>query len=536
MAAYVPADCLVFIEANDLTDVAQGIQGTEAWQALSGPVGATTNLSPNHWLVRLARWTGIGSRDAVVLARSQVAVVITGMEANDNTLIVKPLAVLIIETHTTQRRMRATMEGHIEEFARRAYGRSTPSRKQVDGVALAEWSSPDGARHLVTAFVDTAVIVGNDESLVLHCVEVRWGKRPSLAGDQQLLDLRKRVDASSALLFGFVSRAGVKPFLRALALSRATSSPDAIIGARMLADIAGNLVEGLAWSSRSVNGAVEERCFLSLAEGVAYRLRNSVVPQDRSATSDLRFVPPETQSISIYHLRDVEGAWHELNAVVASHTDALGSVFARSGLQNLLGSYGISDAETFVHSVGANIETIRLEDRSASVLVAEALDRPSLRKLAQQRLGPAPKTESVGDAELMLSGSDNWATSFADNYFLTGPAEAVRRCLQARAQSQSLDSVEAFRRAKSLIDVSLPITTLTFTNDQQAAISFVELFSRHERSAFSTNAAAVNEASRALPYAVNVTMLKENGFEWTSRSAFGLLGSLLVTFAPENSR
>jgi hypothetical protein len=202
-------------------------------------------------------------------------------------------------------------------------------------------------------------------------------------------------------------------------------------------------------------------------------------------------------------------------------------------LRSLLKPYGIEDPDPFVHAAGPRMQTIRLEETSPSVLVAEAIDPPGLRKLALQRLGAKPKIENVGDFELMLSTTDNWAASLVDNYFLIGPSEAVRRCLQAKVQSQSLSSTEAFRKSQRLVDVSLPITGLTFSNDQHAAISFVELFTDHERSAFSTSANAIDEASRSLPYSVSVVILKDDGIEWTSGSAFGLVGSLLVTLAPE---
>src|SRR5207253_2670910 len=209
------------------------------------------NLVLNRWLIRLARWTGLGSADAVLLARSQVAIVFTGAEANVTgpTLTIKPLATLVIETHTTQRRMRSALERHIEDLARRVYGLPTLSRKQIDGVDLSVWSSSDGARHIVTAFIDTAAVVGNDESSVLHCIEARRGRRTALAGDKQLGDLRKRVEASSSYVFGFVSKQGVKSMLQAFALYRAGSSSEAVTVSRLFADNLGNLVEGLGWSS-----------------------------------------------------------------------------------------------------------------------------------------------------------------------------------------------------------------------------------------------------------------------------------------------
>jgi len=538
MATYAPADCLAFVEANDLTEVAQGIEGTEAWKALAGPIGARSSLLPNRWLVRLARWTGIGSAEAVLLARSQVAIVFTGAEASQAgpTLTIKPLATLVIETHTSQRRMRPALEHQIADLARRVYKDPVLTQKQVDGVDLSVWSSADGARRIYAAFAETAAIVGNDEQSVMYCLEARRGKRSALAGEKQLDDLRKKVDATNATVFGFVSKPGVTSMLQAFALYRAGSSSNATTVARIFADNLGNLVEALGWSSRFVDGTVADRSSISLAPGVAERLRGSFIPEDKLALRDLPFVPPDAHSVSLYHFRDVEGVWRELNAIIASHADLVGAITARPMLRSLLKPYGIEDPDTFVHSVGTRIQTIRLEESSPAVLVTETFDRPGLRKLAQQRLGAKPVTERVGEFEMGISTSDNWAASFADNYYLTGPAEAVRRCLQTKIQSRSLTSTDAFRKSERMVDVSLPITVLTFTRDQHPAISFVEIFSIHERSAFSSSAGAIDDAAKFLPYAVSVTILKDGAFDWTSRSAFGLVGSLLVALMPETSK
>ena len=538
MAIYAPSDCLAYLEAGDLSELAEGVEGTKAWKSLAGLVGARSNLLPNRWLIRIAKWAGIGSADTIVLARSQIAVVFTGAEVSEAgpTLNVKPLAVLVIETHTTPRRMRPVLEKHFEEFARRIYGQPQLIRKQVDGVDLSEWVSADATRRLSMAFVDTAAIVGNDEASVLNCIATRRGKRGALVAEKRFNDLRTGLEASNASVFGFVSKAGVKALLQAFALYRGGSSADAITVSRIFADTLGNLDEGVGWSSRFVDGMVEDRCAVTLVEGLADKLRVTLTPQDRFALDDLPFVPPETHSVSLYHFRDVEGLWRDLNAAVSSHANVVGAIAARPMLRTLLKPYGIDDPDTFVHAVGPHVETIRLDDTSPSVLLAEALDRQSLRKLAQKRLGPRPATETVAGSEMLLSSSDNWSMSFAEHHFLSGQAEAVRRCLQARAQSQSLATVDAFRRAEQLIDFSLPLTAITFTNDQHAAISFLELFSQQERPTFSTNAPAVDQAVRSLPFAVSVTMLKDSGLEWTSRSSFGLVGSVVVALTPESTR
>lgn len=535
LSTYAPADCLAFVEANDLPAAAQGLESTTAWKALAEPIGAPSNLLPSRWVVQLARWTGIGSADAILLARAQVAIVFTGAEANQAgpTLTIKPLATLVIDTHSTQSRMRPTIERHIGELAKRVYGEPVISRKEIAGVDLSEWSSADGSRHIVAAFAGTVAIIGNDEPSVLHCLEARQGKRAALSGEKQLDDLRRRLDAPNASVFGFVSKNGVKALLQAFALRGASSAND-LTASQIFSDTVGGLVDGLGWSSRFIDGMAEDRSSINLAQGIADKLRSSFVPDSKLALPDLSFVPVDAQSISLYHFRDVEGLWRDLSAVIASHSDLIGAIATRPVLRGLLKPYGITDAEAFVHSSGTRIQTIRLEENSPAVLVTDAFDPPGLRKLTVQRLGPKAKSETVGDSELMLSSIDNWSASFAGDQFLIGPAEAVRRCLQAKPQP--ITSSDAFRKSQRLIDVSLPLSIITFTKDQHAAISFVEVFSERERSAFSTNAGAIDDASRALPYAVSVVMLKDSGLEWTSRSSFGLVGSLLVTLTPENAR
>jgi hypothetical protein len=538
MAAYVPADALAFIEVNDLDTLAQGIGGTEAWRSLADPLGAPSSLLPHKGLIQLARWTGLGSAEAVVAARSQVALVVTQPRAmEDNTTItIKPAAALIIETHTQQRRMRPVLEKQVERFAQRFYGQPTFSRKVIGDADMAEWSSPDNSRHLILAFVDTIAIIGNDEALVVQCVDVRRGRQPSIINNPQLAQSRAEVGAANAQLFGFIPKAGVKPAVQAWALSRAGNSPDAAIGVQLISSTFGNMIDAFAWTSTFDESRAEDHCFVLLAEGVAEKIRSSISPDGRFPDNNFQFVPADAASVTSYQFHNADSFWRDLNMVMSSHSDVLGAITSRPLLRKLLEPYGILDADAFFSAAGPRLQIIRVDDSAPAVLVAEAFDRVSLRKLAEQRLGAKPKTESIGDAELMVSATDNWAVGFEGNYFLTGPADAVRRCLIAKTQSQSVTSSGTFRRAQSAVDSTLPFICLSFTRDRQTAISFVEMFSRQERSAFSANAEEVQRASQGLPYAVSATTMRGNGLEWSSRSSFGLLGSLFTTFRPERSR
>lgn len=534
LSNYAPADSLSYVEVNDLAEIASGLTNTQAWKSLAGPVGAPTNLTPNKWLIRLARWTGIGSTDTILFARSQVAIVLGGAEGiqEGSTITIKPLTTFIIDTHTSQRRMRATVERHIEELARRLYRNPVFVRKQLQGTDLQEWQTSDGTHAIVFTFVETAVIVSNDESSVLRSIDARAGRRASLTATGNLSAARATLDAANAPLFGYVAQSGVKSLLQAFALYRSGPSADAVTAARIFSDTVGGLIKSIGWTSRFVDGGIEDRASIALADGVADKLRSSMLPERAPDVTKLPFIPREIHSLSLYQFRDASNFWVDLNATVASHTDLIGAVAARPMLRALVKPYGVDDADSFSRGVGPRLQTVRLEKDSPAVLIAEVFDRPALRKAIAQRFGQSPKTEIIGEVELLLSPKDNWAAAFIENSFLIGPGDLVRKCLQVRANSDSVSSNDRFRKSQQLVDVSLPLISITFTDDQRAAISFVEAFSNHDRPAFATNAAAIEAATGSLPFAASASLLKAQSLEWTSRSSFGVVGSLAIELIP----
>jgi hypothetical protein len=536
LTAWAPADSLAYIEVNDLGGLVQGIQQVTAWKSLGPLLGAPDNLLSSPSMLRLARWTGIGSADTVVFARSQVAVVFSGAEGTQSgsTLIIKPLLTLVVETHTSQNRMRAAVEHHIEKTARDDFGNAVFVRKNLGGVELQEWQSEDGARKLVTAFVNTTVIIANDETAVLHAVEAGNGNRPSLKTETQVEQARQATNSSGAALFGFVTQAGVKSLLQAYALKAEGNdgaSSDSITKARLLADTFGGIVTHLGWTARFTNGAVEDHFSIALAEGINERLKNSMSPDRSPDLTQISFTPSNAHSVSIYSFHDTATVWNDLSAVISSHSDLLGAMATRPIMRSLLNAYGVVDAELFTRGVGPRLQTVRTEEGYPALLIADVFDRPTIEKAIAGRFGNSPRRDKVADADLMIS-ADNWTAAFYQNSFLIGPGEQVRRCLQARVDGDSISSTHPFRQAQRFVDITVPLTVLTFTDDSQNAVSFVEGFSRQPRSAFSTNAAAIAEASKTLPLAMSAVVARKGSFEWTSRSSFGIGGAIVTELFP----
>src|SRR6185369_6198327 len=186
MAAYVPADSIVYLEFNSITDLVDAIEQSEAWKATSSITGYSAGRS-NKVFTFLIK-AGIGPTDAVILSRAQVALVVVRWNTieENRTLRVKPDVALVVETHTSKWRTTATVTSALQRLAALAYGDSRCNQTSTGNIECA--NSPD--RKIVGAIDGTVVIIGNSDDAVLKVIEVRRGARPSLRTDTELMRVR----------------------------------------------------------------------------------------------------------------------------------------------------------------------------------------------------------------------------------------------------------------------------------------------------------------------------------------------------------
>ena len=198
MAAYVPADTLVFMETNSLPALTEAMTQTDAWSLAATPAGLPANFGKLGWLGRLAAWTGLGPADKVALARSQVAVAVLGAKlgAGGDALKLKPQYAVIIETHTSLSRVRPIVEALLTTFANRAYGSSRLEKRDAGGANLSVWSSPDGSKSIAAAFLGTAIFIGPGEDVVRACLDAKNGSRPNLEGKKCFTGARSATKGS----------------------------------------------------------------------------------------------------------------------------------------------------------------------------------------------------------------------------------------------------------------------------------------------------------------------------------------------------
>jgi hypothetical protein len=523
MAAYVPADAVVYLEANSLPEIAEALTSAEAWRK-SGAQGGAKGWDWAGRLGRFAALTGVGSGEAVMLARAQVAVVVLGFKAaeeSETSITFAPRVAVVAETHTGDWRARAAVEKLVGDFARRSFGEPQVERKELDGVPAVVWAEATGSRRRIVAAVrDGVAVAGNDETVVRACLDVRRGARQSLAGSAQLAEMRERLDAGGALAFGFAPQGSAAKVVEVLApafVGSATEEPRVqSMMATLLPKLTEQLVKGVGWSARAAGGRIEDRYLLALPEGMSERLRGPLATAESPPHAAAGLLPPDTYQTTIYHFRNPEFALRGVKAALSSQVDVASAAFISWLLQSSLKSYGVEEPSDFLRGVGAEIVTARLSEADEEkVFIVEVLDREALRAQLGKQRGARP--EQLDGAELFVPADpEEAAAAFVGNHLVLGPAGLVRRCLAARQEGRTLKEAAAY---KGLAGGSPPLAQ-SLTDERESAAAVVASLSGR------------GGAPAARPpgelYSVTETRLSDTGIERKTISAFGQFGELVT--------
>lgn len=543
MADYVPADALVFLEANSLPEIAEGIVATDAWRELAPAAGINPKAGQYGWLTRLAGWTGIGSHETVIIMRAQVAVCILGFnaaETPDATLKISPRGAVVVETHTGASRVRAAVEKAVGSFARRSLGASEFARREEGGAAFYTWAAPsDGRRRVVAAVLGSVAVVGNDEASVRACLSVRRGERPSLAGDPQLREMRARLGGEDTLAFGYAppgSAAKVAEAAAPLFVGQASDEPRVqSLLASLLPKLAHRIVGAAAWSSQLDGGAFVDRYLVLLPDGLAHRLSSALPDSGNRPTGAVEMLPADAHQVSFYSYQNPEAAWLALNAGLSSQVDTLQAPLVTLALEAMLEPYGVETPLEFLRATQSEVVTARLDETSDSkVLIVGIRDKTELLSRVRKRLGEGALQKVFGGAEVWVSTeAERGAAAFLGEYLIMGQEEDVLRCISMRAEDRSLNGSVRFKSADEASGGNVPHVR-TLTSDESSARSFVLSFARR-RTDGSYDAEKLNQSLRRLPYSFSETKITEEGLEKRTRSAFGLFGSVVSRFAPADT-
>lgn len=532
LAEYAPADSLVYVEFNDLTDVARAIQHTDVWQA-TAPITQTKPANQNRLLTTAAR-AGLAPIESVLFTRTQIALVVVGLNSaeQDNTLKVRPEIALIAETHTTSWRTRPVMMDVVRRLANFAYGSSSCSAPKNDG-DLFECSIAGGDRKLIGTIHGTEVILANSDNALRSCLDVRAGTRPSIRTDPEFLSSRSAVITQQSLGFGYISAANsAKLFSWAAPLLMGAAPGDQQLQ-QLLAVSAGKILRGIAWTALPARGGIEDRFLFSLDPGVVTRLQ----PAFRTDTRGDNFwtvVPGDFESLTIYRSSSVSEAWKALNSAVAFKLDALPAVLFGSLLKSSLAVYGIDDPTEEFYALTSPLVTLKLPAAEGSVLIAYITDEAKVVNSIERDLSKSNTVQIVHGWQADPDSRKEFMAVFVEDQMIIGKTENVRSFLLARRSSQAA----LMEQKKKMQDAARASTAtiVTYANDEERLTNFISTFLMLQGRRLSGDELANLQSQLArASFAETETRLGSAGIERKTQSAFGQFSTFTTLLQANNA-
>ena len=517
MAAYVPADSFAYLEANSATAVLDGVRSTDAWRTLA-PVFQLGESRTSPWISSFVRLTGLGPTYLVVTSRAQVAIAVmnVGTLEEGGNLKVKPDLAIVIETQTSARRIKPLAQQLLSRLATTTYGNPTFRETTKNGIEFFVWTAPTESRQIVAAIDDTVVMVGNSEETLDACLAVRRGARPSLATNIELQSMRGKLDSEHALAFGYVP-SGNAGRLVSFAAPLLVGSTDAGFQ-QILPAAAAKILGSIGWTSRVVQGSIEDRYLFSLSKTVVSQLQPafSSVSKDDPA---LERLIGNASSATLYRFESPMAGWQAFESAMLSQLDAVSAVVFKALMKASLTTYGVEDAEQFLKLIGPQVLTTRLNGTSARSTVVMNVPTPEARKVVLEMSLGRNLSRANSNEEIYAAREKDHVVGIKDKHVLIGQPEDVHRAL-------------ALMTAESSLNVQLPApsiqmaTVRSYSDDSQRVGSFFIAISQADRRSNSANNENIASALNKLPLAITESTITSDGIERRTRSPLGQFGTL----------
>lgn len=532
LANYAPADALVYVEFDNLADVARAIQYTDIWKA-AAPITGSNGGNENRLLLAAAR-AGLAPIESVLFARTQVALVVVGLNTleENSTLTVRPELALIAETHTQRWRTKPMMVEAVRRLANLGYGASSCVGPDDDGDRFV-CSVPGTSRKLVAMIHGTTIILANSDEALRKCLEVRQGTRPSIATDSEFLTTRSTVATHQSLGFAYSSSASsAKLFAWAAPLYMELARGNQQLQ-QLLEISAGKILRGIAWTAVPSGGGIEDRFFFALEPAIVARLQPAFETSQRDENI-WKLVPDSFESLTIYRSREPATAWNSLDTAVSLKLDAFAAGWVGSLLRTSLFGYGIGNPNEALAALSPPLLTMKTSaGTEGSVLIARVSDEARLRKALQQQTVDGPNPQILAGLQAEPDPAKEFAAVFADGYVLLGNTENMRYCLVELRKQQA-----AAAEKKNVLDFARENTAaiVTYANDEARLTSFIStLLLLQGRSLSGEELAKLQNTYGASSFAETETRLSATGIERKTRSAFGQFGTLVSLLRPNPS-
>jgi hypothetical protein len=542
MERYVPASALGFIEVDTLSDLVDGLTDTKAWRELAPALGLSSQIRQIGLGADLMGRTGLGPAEAVLAARAQYAIVLTGIDASGGAtdegpyINFKPRFVLIAETHAKPEAVAGLLKERALLLAQRVYGESVAEdSSDYQGSPLMVFHGPTPERELVAASDGSVALIGNNTEALKLCLDTIAGRTPTLADDKTLKEKRPSVDRNASV-FVFVTESGVNKLAElgpAIVASRTSNPERANSFADLIQNVSKETVAGLLFAAEFTPDGVTERFLTVLRPRVAESLMPAFQAPRSLGMGSLSLVPPDARETTLLNVDRIGELPERALKQIAPNLDVVAGVALRQFVINFRQQYGLESTESAGDAVGDELALVDFGDGQARAMLMSVRDKGKLAPFVERYLsqkGGAATAEAYSGTEIRVSGTDDRrAAAFIGDYLALGTRGQIVKMIDTGASGVGLATAEHFKRT---LVTSGPIVTFRPENYDagRLMLGISKLTLVTDGSPRLLESDPVRAAIKRLPPTVRTTEFREYGVYSETRSAvgnFSVLASLL---------
>ncbi len=533
MAQYVPEPALGYLEINSVPQILKQLTATTAWKQLAPAYGLTDKLNYAGAFGGLAQFAGALGGETTLLARAQLAVVVTALEVRGEQ--VKPRWALLAETHAGPRELQKVIEKRLPELARSAFGEAARSNSEYAGVPVISYkaSGREGEeKQLLSAQIEGEWLLANHPEALRMCIETRLGRAPSMTSNFYLQQARPAVERTGEV-FGFITGDGVTRLLR-FGVYLLAGGAVGTVGKAALSGVVGDIftdfsakaTDGIAYGVSFEGGGVVDRYVMLMKPDLLENLR-AAVKLNENAPQALQLIPANVREVTLLNVENPGQVFGTLETIISARVGVGQSFILRHFLAGMQEAFlGLRADELAARAIGNEVANLNFgDDVETRVWLLQLRDRALFQQLIAKVLtagGVNIEREQRGQAELLNSaGGRRGSAVFFDNYVGLGKRADLLKLLDARRGPKLVDAPQLTQASRpSQPGVSLGLTA--------TGASSAEMMTALARWLGARGVETTPEAAKQLPMAVSVMSFNQQGLYVESHAPLGSFPSFVT--------
>ncbi len=461
MEKYIPSTALVFIEIDNLPDLLDGITDTRAWRETAPVLGLSSQLRQLGSTADLMGRTGLGPDEAVVAARAQYAVALTGIEAATGAtdegpyLHFKLRFALVVETHAEPEAASRLVRERASILAHRIYGDSTLEETQdYLGTPMLIFHGPEPERQMVAASSGSVVVISNHADAAKICLDAINHRTSTLADDGTLRENRPIVGARPSV-FAYVTATGFEKLSQlgpAIIASRFTTDANTIsVTANLFAHLARQAAAGFLYSSEFEAGGVTEKYLTVLQPQMAGALTEPLKPAPAASFDSLKLIPAGVEDFTLLSVENAGDLPDRVLKQLSPRVDIVAGMALREFVLNFRKQLGVDTTDQIGNAIGDEISLLRFSEDDSLAMLVRVNDQvwvsPALERYLTQDGFTISTTNYKGTEIRVSSHPDGRAAAYAGNYLILGTTGQIESILDTQTGAASIAGNERFNRA-----------------------------------------------------------------------------------------